>query len=236
MGMYTGYKGDFKIRADAPAEVLATLRFMTSDSDDEPAAPNHAFFATYRPWWIMGGCSSYFEYGPSNRESGHHVDTLTADDGTGVIHYAFFSSTKGSCEDLALFFQWLLPYLVVEGDAPVMLGQALYEEASQPLIVFYHRGNILSTLYSAPPDPDAAAKAGYGFGMSYNFDDDIFSREAFTESGWLYRPGPLTPDGVSREYRGEWVDAVPVPFAMNLDKMLATATVYTTTATISKIV
>lgn len=179
MGNYTGYKIDVALRADTPPQILAVLQWLIASGDDEPApsTPDHPFFQTARWASILAGGSSYFDYGIGASEDLGKATLTRGDDGTWQLKS--YSSSKGYEDDLPLFLQWLLPHFQIDSTEPTLVGQALYEESSQPLCVIYLGDALNATRQCLSPDPDDD-----WFG-SATYNNESSGKHTFTQTGDL---------------------------------------------------
>ncbi len=175
MGDYTGYKANIRLRADTPSDVMDMLHWMCSrDENEPPTFPDYAFFQTYRHSSMFLGCSAYFNYGASRDRdeddyedlSGAQLELVQRQTSTdvGFWHLSFYSSTKGTTEDLYLLLQWLFPYLLPTTEQYRLLGVAMFEYAERPTASFLHQGILHEATVVYRPDPDAEEECGFGFG------------------------------------------------------------------------
>ncbi len=173
MGMYTGYKANFQLRADTPPEVMAILQWMYNDNEDaEPIPPGHPFFLTRRWQSLFWGGSCSFEYGPGDDDLSGATLAQTPEGNWAI---AFYSSTKGGTDDLYLFFEWLFPHLHVESEDYTLLGVALYEESTRPSATFMYRGVLYSERIAYRPDPNREPE---WVGFSGGYGPDAFEANA----------------------------------------------------------
>ena len=190
MGNYTAYKIHVRLRADLPDDALAMLQWMADTSDsDEPAPPvaipDHPFFGTHRWASILTGHSGYFEWPEQPADAPQILSRL--EDGSWQISSA--SDTKGGTEDLARFFHWLLPWIVMPEEAFqfIFIGEALYEEDSRRWMAFLHDDRLFFAAEIDRPDPQP--EIGYGFGDSSGFYDSYDARHDFVEERGLNSDG-----------------------------------------------
>lgn len=188
MGHYTGYKGDIRLSADLPPDVRKRLEWMVNpnESNGDPVPPlvyNHSFFDTDRPYSMLLGGSSYFEYRPGGSMAESKLELLS----DGTTRLLWYSSTKGDEDDLLEFLKWLRPWIVSPptSDEPIfshahLIGQAIYEECTRPMCAVIVAGTIYWSREIVKPEPaDPNEHIGFGYSSS-GYRDGYDGRMDFT--------------------------------------------------------
>lgn len=124
MGMYTELVLKADIREDIPDQVRAILRFLFTEGDRGEAPtdlPDHPFFKADRWRWI-GQSSSYYHIPWA--VSRYEADRIFSR-----------SDLKNYGGEIALFVDWLAPYVEMRGERKC-IGWSWYEEDSEPTLLF----------------------------------------------------------------------------------------------------
>lgn len=107
MGEHVAFEMRARLKPVVPAEILDTLKYMTTPArlnDEYPNHPQHPFFEE-EVWettlWTAGGVIWDGE------------STLTPDED--VYTLAIRTSVKGESDPIRLFLHWLVPYIQTEG-------------------------------------------------------------------------------------------------------------------------
>jgi hypothetical protein len=145
-------KCDFRLKREAPAEVIEALRYMTGQKwnpetkDDDPleVVPQHPLFACERWEVMLHPFISPFE-GEAPRFTKDEAD---------LWHLVVSSSFKNYGHEIGHFFNWIAPHIESGGlDAPI--GSALHEETRYnmaPDLYFAIDGQVVCVLGESIPD------------------------------------------------------------------------------------
>lgn len=126
MGMYTELHYNTELKGDTPDEVIAILKYMVGDSEDEPPLIGHDLFKTDR-WGFMLRCDSYYF------DADTHT-TLRYDDISKGYYLCVRCNLKNYDDEIALFVDWIRPYInKYEGE---FLGFSRYEESETPELLY----------------------------------------------------------------------------------------------------
>lgn len=197
MGMYTAFKINVTLKEDLPAEAWGMLNWMASDDEsDDPAPPvaipDLPFFSTHRWQSLLIGRGGYFEW--PDAPAGVQTGLSQNPDGTWQI--ISVADTKGSPQDLAQFFDWLLPW-IAPSDAPFQfIGEALYEDSSRRWVAFLHDGRLFYAAEVELPDPQPEI----GFYGTGGFYDSFDARHDFVETWALDSDGLDLPKMVANAH------------------------------------
>lgn len=124
MGMYTELHYNVRLREDVPAEVIETLKYMTSDRK-APHAMLHPLFETGR-WEHMLRCDSYYFAADTH-------STLRFDKIANQWFLCIRCNLKNYGDEIEKFIDWIDPYVDVQpGD---FLGFSRYETSEDPVII-----------------------------------------------------------------------------------------------------
>ena len=120
MGMYTEIVIKCSIKENLPESIVSVLHYLFNNGDEVAELPNHPFFKCSR-WRAVGSCSSFYHI--------PWADSKYSED------YLFSrSDLKNYDNEIALFFDWLDPYIEELTDKCV--GWSWYEENDVPELVY----------------------------------------------------------------------------------------------------
>lgn len=128
MVMYTQFYINTRLRADTPDDVVDTLRYMVSDSDEEFELPSHHdLFLTERWENMLTGTSEfgYAHFGPHPYCSYLELNILSE-----------FRNYSGEAD---LFIDWISPYVDLRPGERAFIGYSLYEEDEDPKLYYAER-------------------------------------------------------------------------------------------------
>lgn len=125
MGMYTEavIKVTFTER-NLPDVVRSVLENLFNGGDKPEELPEHPFFTTPR-WEHIGNSSSYY----------HHPEAVVSyNTSFGGIHLFARFDLKNYDGEIALFFDWVRPY--IDQKQGECIGWSWYEEESSPTLIY----------------------------------------------------------------------------------------------------
>lgn len=128
MGMYTELHFNAELKSDLDPGVYDLLRYMTGQSETEPAAlPDHELFEGDR-WRFMLQCDSY--YFPAVTCSRLYLDRTSRDS----YYLCIRCNLKNYEGEIEAFLDWVRPHLwAFEGD---FLGFHRYEGTETPTLIY----------------------------------------------------------------------------------------------------
>ncbi len=133
MGMYTEFCFAAELKPDTPESVLAVLRFMLGEIEEEPPLPAHPLFLTQRWDWMLRSDSYGFD------ADTHSV--LRLEDVTDTYFLTIRCNLKNYDNEIEWFVDWITPYLKkFPGD---FLGYQRYEGNEEPMLIYHEKGAIL---------------------------------------------------------------------------------------------
>lgn len=128
MGMYTELHFNSELKEETPEKVLAILKFMVGENEEEPKVlPIHPLFQADR-WRIMLQTDSYYFDADTH-------STLRKDDTSDSYYLCIRCNLKNYDSEIEYFIDWIMPYLAkYDGE---FLGFYRYEEHEDPTLIHY---------------------------------------------------------------------------------------------------
>lgn len=123
MGMYTELVLKVRLTEDTPRDIL---NHMFGDGPEPVTLPDHDFFKSHR-WSFIGKSSSFYHH-PEPTSSFPKFDYTSSD-------YLFSrSDLKNYGNEIALFMDWLQPY--IDAEPGYCVGWEWYEEDNAPTLLY----------------------------------------------------------------------------------------------------
>jgi len=131
MGMYTELHFNAELKEDTPEEVIALLRFMLGDIEEQmDPSPEHLFFKTTRWNWMLK-CDSYYFAADTH-------STLRYDDIGRCRYLCIRCNLKNYDDEIEHFLDWIMPY--IDASPGDFLGFHRYEENEEPTVIYLPGG------------------------------------------------------------------------------------------------